>query len=334
MRRPPRAPSISQAVRTSLHEETSMSHRSLRISQSLRVLAFAALLFPIAAAAENFPTLIDLPSGWLPEGIETGRGPILYSGSRANGGVYAIDLRTGEGAIVVPPQTGRAAVGLAFDQRSNYIFVAGGATGSGFVYDASTGESVAAYSLTPGAPTFINDVVVTTDAAYFTESNRPVIYRVPLGPGGQLPSQGDVQALPLTGEWQQLPGINANGIEATPDGDALIIVNSASGVLYEVDPATGFAMSIDVGGASLTMGDGLLLRANTLYVVRNRLNQIAVLELAADLTTAAVIDVITNPSFDTPTTLASFGNRLYAVNARFTTPPTPTTPYQVVGLSR
>ena len=111
-------------------------------------------------------------------------------------------------------------------------------------------------------------------------------------------------------------------------------MNSASGVLYEVDPATGFALAIDVGGASLTMGDGMLLHGNTLYVVRNRLNEIVVIDLAADLSAGTVVDVITNPSFDTPTTMATFGNRLYAVNARFTTPPTPTTPYQVVGFSR
>jgi hypothetical protein len=40
-----------------------------------------------------------------------------------------------------------------------------------------------------------------------------------------------------------------------------------------------------------------------------------------------VVDVITDPSVDTPTTLAQFGDRLYAVNARFTTSPTPQTAY-------
>ena len=311
-----------------------MAYQSLSILQSLRTLAFFALCSPSLWPLKPFRSLIDLPNGWLPEGIDTGRGPVLYSGSRAHGGVYAVDLRTGQGAIVVPPQTGRVAVGVAVDEHNNYIFVAGGATGNGFVYDANTGESVAAYTLTAGAPTFINDVVVTTHAAYFTESNRPIVYRLPLGPGGSLPTQAQVEALPLSGEWQQVAGFNANGIEATPDGGALIIVNSASGVLYKVDPATGFALAIDVGGASLTMGDGMLLHGNTLYVVRNRLNEIVVIDLAADLSTGNVVDVITNPSFDTPTTMAAFGNRLYAVNARFTTPPTPTTPYQVVGFVR
>ena len=311
-----------------------MSQRSLAILQSLRTFAFLALFSPVVLAADNFPTLIDLPNGWLPEGIDTGRGPILYSGSRANGGVYAVDLRTGEGTIVVPAQDGRAAVGVAVDERTNYIFVAGGATGSGFVYDANTGESLAAYSLTTDGPTFINDVVVTTDAVYFTESNQAVLYRVPLGPGGSLLSDAEVEAIALTGDWEQVTGFNANGIEATPDGSALLIINSTTGVLYQVDPATGVATAIDLGGASLTMGDGMLVQGNTLYVVRNRLNEIVVIDLAADLSTGTVVDVITNPSFDTPTTMASFGDRLYTVNARFTTPPTPTTPYQIVAFSR
>ena len=37
-----------------------------------------------------------------------------------------------------------------------------------------------------------------------------------------------------------------------------------------------------------------------------------------------------NTNIDVPTTIASFGNALYAVNARFTTPPAPTTTYNIV----
>jgi sugar lactone lactonase YvrE len=301
-----------------------------RFLQILLLAAFAQL----SLAAENFPTLISLPNGWLPEGIETGRGPVIYSGSRANGGIYAVDLRTGKGSILVPAQPGRSAVGLAFDPRSNFIFVAGGATGDGYVYDAETGAAVATYPLALDAPTFINDVVVTADAAYFTDSNQPILYRVPLGPGGRLPAAEAVEAVSLGGEYQQVAGFNANGIVATPNGQSLIIVNSALGVLYEVDPGTGLATAIDVGGAALTMGDGLLLDGRTLYVVRNRLNEIVVIELSADLESGTVVDVITDPNFDTPTTLAQFGDRLYAVNARFTTPPTPQTEYHIVQVPR
>jgi len=269
-----------------------------------------------ARAAVTWPDVIALPNGWQPEGVVTGHGPVIYSGSLANGAIYAANLRTGEGAILVPGQAGRVAVGLSFDSRTNYIFVAGGPTGKADAYDADTGALVQEYTLTaPG--TFVNDVIVTHDAAYFTQSNLPEYYRVPLGPGGQLAPSGDVETIPLSGEWQQVAGFNANGIEATPNGKRLIIVNSTTGELYRVKPLTGVATRINLGSASVSAGDGLLLRGHTLYVVRNQLNQIAIVELAPKLGSGQVIGAISNPNFDIPTTIAAFGNALYAVNARF-----------------
>lgn len=312
--------------------------------QVLRVLAGLLLVAALLAlapaptrAAATFPDVIALPDGWRPEGVATGRGPVIYSGSLANGAIYAADLRTGEGAILAPGAPGRVAVGLSFDARTNYIFVAGGGTGKAYVYDAATGALLREYTLTaPG--TFVNDVIVTRDAAYFTDSGRPVYYRVPLGPGGRLAAPDAVETIPLSGDYQQVAGFNANGIEATPNGKSLIIVNSAAGALYRVAPRTGVATRIDLGGDSVSAGDGLLLRGRTLYVVRNRLNQIAVIELARDLRSGEVVDTITDPNFDVntdpnfdvPTTIAAFGDALYAVNARFTTPPTPSTPYTIV----
>src|SRR5262245_54769374 len=198
------------------------------------LLVFVALLAQTAGsvrAAQSFPNVIALPNGWLPEGIVTGHGPVIYSGSRANGAIYTADLRTGEGQILVPGETGRVAVGLSFDARSNFIFVAGGPTGKANVYNAGTGVLEQEYTLTaPG--TFVNDGIVTRDAAYFTDSARQVYYRIPLGPGGELAAPSEVQTIPLSGDYQQVPGFNANGIEATPNGKDLIIVNSAAGVLY------------------------------------------------------------------------------------------------------
>lgn len=285
---------------------------------------------PAAHAVPAFPATIDLPNGWLPEGVVTGRGPVIYSGSRANGAIYAANLRTGEGEILVQGQAGRIAVGLSFDRRSNYIFAAGGGTGDAYVYDAGTGEEVAAFEFTAAANTFINDVIVTREAAYFTNSSRAEIYRIALGPGGRLLDPGAFETIPLSGDWQQVAGFNANGIEATPNGDTLIVVNSTLGTLYAVDAATGVASLIDLGGASVSNGDGLLLQGRTLYVVRNQLNQIAVVKLAPDLSSGEVVDTLTDPNFDIPTTVARFGGALYAVNARFSTPPTPSTTYTIV----
>ena len=100
------------------------------------------------------------------------------------------------------------------------------------------------------------------------------------------------------------------------------------------DPDTGEATDIDLGVESVTNGDGILLQGTTLYVVRNQLNQIAKIQLSPDLSSGTLIDTITDENFDVPTTLALFGSRLYAVNARFGTPATPTTEYSIVQVER
>ncbi len=297
------------------------------------VIAGLALLPSSMAVAEDdhgFPKIVHLPNGFQPEGIVIGRGTQLYAGSLADGSIYRADLRTGEGAIVVPPQSGRVAVGLDFDRRTNYLFVAGGPLGTGYVYDAKTGASVASYNFAASG-TFVNDNIVTKDAVYFTDSFRPVLYRLPLSHSGKLPDPSAVQEIPLSGDFVFVPGqFNANGIEATSNGKWLIVVNSTNGALYRVDPASGQATLIDLHGSSVTFGDGLLLEGHTLYVVRNQLNQIAVVELNRDFTSGQVVKTITDPNFRVPTTIAGFGPFLYVVNARFDVTPTPDTEYEVV----
>jgi sugar lactone lactonase YvrE len=286
-----------------------------------------------AKAQVVFPTHIPLPDGFQPEGIASGRGTTFFVGSLLDGSIYGGDLRTGEGSVLVSPPAGRVAVGLAYDARSNLLFVAGGATGAAFVYEVEGGTSVGPFQLTDSG-TFVNDVVVTREAAYFTDSFRPYLYRIPLGAGGQLPDPGQVQEIELTGDYIQVAGFNANGIVATPDGKHLIIVNSATGTLYRVDPDTGVATTIDLGGAAVPSGDGLLLDGETLYVVQNFLNQIAVVHVAPDLSAGTVVRTITDDDFDIPTTVAEFGDALYAVNARFGTPATPETAYWVTRVSK
>lgn len=294
----------------------------------LAILA-AAFLFPSAASAKRavFPDVIALPDGWLPEGIAIGPRHTFYAGSRANGAIYRGDLRTGEGEIFIEGVPGRVAVGLKYDRECKFLLVSGGGTGQGFIYDGRSGDELQMFQFTTG-PAFINDVIVTEDAAYFTNSQAAELYRVDLTDCA-LPADFDV--LPLSGDWQQVTGFNANGIVADDEGQYLIVVNSTLGNLYRVDAETGAAQQIDLGAEGLvTNGDGLALRDGLLYVVRNRLNEVVVIDLNEDWTTGEVVDTITSPLFDVPTTIAFFGNALYAVNARFTTPPTPTTPYTVV----
>ena len=300
----------------------------LLTSITVMILALLALIYR-PAAARTFPELIPLPDGFQPEGIVAGRGATLYAGSLADGSIYQVNVHTGEGELLVQGQSGQVAVGLSFDRRSGYLFVAGGPTGTATVYDTRRGELVAQYQLAE-QPAFINDVIVTSRAAYFTNSLQAVFYRVPLGPAGQLPAAGEVESIPLTGDFEQVEGFNANGIEAAQNGRHLIIVNTALGMLYKVDPETGVAVAIDLGDDNAMNGDGLLLQGNTLYVVQNFLNQVAVIRLDRNLTSGELVDTITHEAFDIPTTITSFGNALYVVNARFSTSPAPDTEYNIV----
>ena len=304
---------------------------------SLLISLLVTLASMVITAAAPFPESIQLPAGFRPEGIASGDGHTFFVGSLADGAIYRIDLITGEGTIVIAGQPGHVSVGLKYDPRSLFLFVAGGPTGKAFIYDTATGTTlpgIPEIQLTTAQPTFINDVVITQDAAYFTDSMRPVLYKVPLGTEGELLSTTS-QEIPLGGEFEFIGegAFNANGIDAVPNGSLLIIVNSTTADLYTVAPTTGFATRIDDPDDNPVLvpnGDGILLQGKTLYVVQNRLNQIAVIELGNDFSSGEIVDVITSPSFDVPTTIAAFGNALYAVNARFTTPPTPTTDYNVV----
>ncbi len=199
--------------------------------------------------------------------------------------------------------------------------------------NAVTGTVLASYTFTT-APTFVNDVIVTPDAAWFTDSLRPQLYKVPLGHFGRLPDPSAVVTVPLTGDYVHQDGFNANGIARTPDGAALLIVQSNTGRLFRVDPATGATTAVDLGGALLTNGDGLLRQGRTLFAVQNQLNRVAVVRLNNAGTAGEITGFLTDPRFDIPTTAAAFGNRLYLPNARFNTPPTPTTTYTAVAIEK
>ncbi|MFI6033160.1 SMP-30/gluconolactonase/LRE family protein [Streptomyces sp. NPDC051315] len=309
----------------------SPSRRTVLGGAALAALTVATTAAPSEARSSSseptWPTVFPLPDGWLPEGITIGSRPYAYMGSRANGGIYRTDLRTGEGEVLYPGGTGQIAVGLKLD-RDGLLYVAGN-TGVARVIDSRTGRLLTTHQLTPATGHFINDVTLLGDRAWFTDSRDAVLYGVPRG------RAGDIRALPLTGDWTQLPDVNnANGIVGTPDGKGLIVVKSTPGELHHVNVRTGHATRITlVGQENVANGDGLHRIGRTLYVVQNRLNLISVWALDRTATTATLTRTITSPDFDVPTTAARYGDRLYLVNARFTSPQSPETTFTGVAVS-
>ena len=302
-----------------------------------RILTIALLLCALPASAVashgSYPETIPLPNGWQPEGIATD-GDTFFAGSRATGSIYRGNLRSGQGEILVQ-RTGGAALGMKVDKRDR-LFVAGGGTGTARVYDADDGDLLREYVVAPTPPaTFVNDVTVTKRAAYFTDSQRQQLYVLDLH-GKRLPR--DARTLPLTGDLQYSDAPNTfelNGIAATKHG-RLIAVQSGVGKLFAIDPRSGDTDEIELDGAPVINGDGLLLDGRLLYVVQNRLNRIAVVKLDRDLEEGSVVRYLTDDDFDVPTTLAE-GRRAATCGPSTrasTPPPTPDTTYDVVRVSR
>jgi sugar lactone lactonase YvrE len=305
-----------------------------------RTLLTAAVALPTALATSNalagaasadasnaFPTELPLPDGFRPEGIAIGPGPFAYFGSLADGRIFRVNLFTGAGTVI-SPGPGTPSVGLKTDGRR--AFVSGGTAGDARVVDLRTGAVLAHYQFATG-DTFVNDVTITPNAAWFTDSRRAFLYGLPLR-HGRLPDQADVVNLPLSGDFVLGDGFNTNGITRTPDGRALLIVQTNTATIFRVNPRTGVATTVDLGGEPATNGDGILIDGRTFYVVQNQLNRIAVFRLNSGGTRGSLVTRLTDPRLDVPTTVAKFGNRLYLPNARFSTPPTPTTTYSAIAV--
>jgi sugar lactone lactonase YvrE len=286
-------------------------------------LVLIAMFSATAASARQSPEVIILPGANSAEGIATGAGSTFYAGELLTGDIFRGDLRTGDVERFIEAPAGRQALGLKADLRHGLLFVAGGFTGQGYVYDLRTGATVADFQL----GIIINDVVVTGDSVWFTDSAQAHLYRVPIGRGGAL---GPVSTLVVEGPAASTAAdFNMNGITATPNGKTLIVSHSGLSALFTVDPDSGESALIE--GVAVPSVDGILLESGRLFAVQNTLNQIAEIRLSDDLSSGTVEKLITSPNFQVPTTVARHGSQLAAVNAKFDTgfPPTADT-YEVV----
>jgi hypothetical protein len=287
----------------------------LRRTLPLVVLALA-LLVPAAPAGPQAQETIALPAEFRPEGIASGPKDSFYVGSIPRGSVFKGSYKTGEGLELVPPHEGRNHTGLKVDRRFGRLFVAGGPSKGVYVYDADSGEDVASFPL-PDAG-FVNDVVLTKRAAYFTDSLVPQLYRVGIARDGAL---SEPERIPLSGDIEYQDGFNLNGIEALPHGRTLIAVQTNVGKLFKIRARTGRTREIALD-QPLVNGDGLLLRHRTLFAVQNQDNRVAVVDLGRRLRSGEVEGFLTDPALDVPTTIAPFKRFIYAVNARFDRPDT------------
>jgi sugar lactone lactonase YvrE len=329
----------------------------------LAAIALVALTVPMLSASAGekpFPKIVPALEGAPPEGFTIGKGTTAYNGS-IDGSIYKVDLRTGEGAILVEAEPDFNALnfdcyklGMRVDKRSNYLFVAGCQIGNVYVFDADSGDEIKQYQLTPEFGSVINDIAITKRAAYFTDYISPAIFSLPLSKNGRIPDDpGAGTRIPLSGDFENgdnLLGVFANGIVATPDGETLIVGNSGSSKLFRVDPTTGQADEIivdppiaglvpvlDENGDPIfdedgfpvldgTFLDAIVMRDGVLYVIGSGWNgpeddKVFVVVLADDLLTGINMGTITDPDTDFLASGALHGDSLYLNNARYSSFP-------------
>jgi DNA-binding beta-propeller fold protein YncE len=279
---------------------------------------------PLTASAAKgdgggaLPTRYVLPgSSVFPEGVafdqKTQR---VFVSSTTNGTIFAGDASDETlAAFLAPGGDGRTtAIGLDVDD-DGHLFVAGGATGLVFVYDANTGALIERLS-GGSTPTFINDIAVDGDGvAYITDSMSPVIYRiVPDGAGGYTIERWlELAGTPIV----YTTGFNLNGIVVSSNGRYLFTIQSNTGRIYRIDTATKEIVQLDVGGTTFPAGDGLWLHGNALYVLQNQQELITELRVQPIQANADIVGQTTDESFRFPTSLVIARGRMLVVNSQF-----------------
>ena len=310
---------------------TTPTKRSLWGTVLAALIALALVMPPATAHHTDRP--IVLPGATGTEGVARLNGSTFFAGDLLTGDIFRGSINKGKAAKFIDAPDGRFAAGMKADSSDKLLFVSGGPTGQGYVYSTRTGAPVRSYQFqTPPTPTFINDVALSKDGAWFTDSARSLLYFVPVVDG--VPS-GSFTTLSLSGPAADLSGeFNNNGIQAVKGGAMLIVAHSGNGVLNLVDAATG--ASTTIAGVSVPNIDGILLKGGReLFAVQNADNQISVWKLGTDFLAGKQRKIITSPLFQFPTTVARFGDRLAVANAKFDTgfPPT-AKQYEVIVVRR
>jgi sugar lactone lactonase YvrE len=282
--------------------------------------------------------------------------------------------RTGTGAIfsgtldtpalspfIAGGTAGTAPLATGLKVRKGLLYVAGASTGQIRVYNLATPAAAPVVFETGGG--FINDLDLDEDGDVFaTDSTKSFLYEVT---AAQVKAgSGTPRAIDLSASITSDPAaFNLNGIVVNGDGDEIIVVQSNTGKLFRVSfpgdddddhgdredrdhharaaqaaPAAPTVREIDLGGATVTGGDGLLKDRGRLLVVRgstpaNANGAIDVVKLRRHNSSGRVESEISDPSFAGPSTIARARNRLLVVNANFAGGAT-ATQFTVTGLAR
>ncbi|WP_410630611.1 hypothetical protein [Amycolatopsis sp. cmx-4-83] len=293
-----------------------------------RILALTAaiLLLVPAVPASAATRVIVLPGARSAEGITPAGGGTYYTGDLVAGTIFREDVKRGTAERFIEAPLGAMAAGVDLDRRHDLLFVAGGMGGKAYVYNVRTKAKVADFTFGDPQTSYVNDVAVTPQGAWFTDSYHPQLFFVPVVAG----VLGAPRTLPLSG-----PGAGGspdtffmNDIIATPAGDTLLVAATTPGKVYRIDPVTG--VSAEVAGVNAPSVVSLVLEGRRLWAVQLD-DTISRWCLDGDLSHGTAAGTITDPLFDQPVSAVKIGDRLAVVNSHIFSGYPPTSPtYEVL----
>lgn len=254
-----------------------------------------------------------------PEGVAWDpRSKTFFVGTVGTGTIYRASLHDSTlRPFITPDPAGPADAAIGMKVSRGKLYVAGGPTGSIYVYSIRNGSLVARFETGQGG--FLNDLVVTGQGdVYVTDSVRPMLWHVT---GAMVKARsGTPKSIRVGPEIAYTAGkFNLNGIVARRGGKELIVVNTFSKSLYRItlDPKKPAARTIAKIDAPKLAGDGMLIDRGRLLVVTGNPARVTLLKLTRHDLRARVDTVLTDPSLRGPSTIARARNRYLVVNADF-----------------
>lgn len=279
------------------------------------------LVFLLSTAVINIEAFkIALPPGRQVEGVTHARGSLFFAGDVRTGSITLVDTKTRLVSTTVRPQGNRSSVGL--HAEGNLLFAAGGGSLFGVppalhVYNIPTGTTAASCRVSNSV--LINDVVADKNYAYYTDSFRPVVYRLRL----RSVSACNVTRIRLPQRaFIADSAFRANGIELYAGG--LLVVNVEAATIYFIDLKNGNRARAVLPEGSVKNPDGLQIvrgkKSTKLYVTQNLVGYISVWKLSINkkrVVSMKRLKIIRSKSFELPTTVAVSGRTLVVANSRF-----------------
>jgi len=253
----------------------------------------------------------------------------FYVGSVKDGTIFRGKVGAAKFEVFSPAGADGRVMATGMFYAKGRLVVAGRQTGQIFVYDSKSGRLIDKFhnGLEGADKTFLNDTTFAADgSAYVTDSVNPVLYRVAPIAGGRYKLEEFLKYDNTPIKWVSAagaPGINTNGIVATPDGRYLIVAKRNENALYRVDLGSRAIVPVEMPKDTLVTPDGLFIQGTTLYVAQNTPKAVGVLKFSADYAKATLERNIPHPSFAFPTSVVRYRDRLLVVSAQFDTKGSP-----------